>query len=405
MRFATLHNHSVFSLKDAIAEPIDYVKRIHEYNKSQTEHEIVGLAITEHGCFYSATHHCLACTNPLKGDEENRTIKPIYGNEIYHVDDISKLEEYTSKDRHHLVLLAKDDEGLKNLIKITTHAGLNKYKPKKSTKDFQIADEEYVKQHGKGIIALSACIGGKLAKLILNGDYDGAKNWAIEMSKCFEEFYLEIQPHDTLPEQLIVNDALLKIHEETGIELVITSDSHYVYKEDKKYHDLMKQIDYLSPFTVEAHMWTPDELIDWCNKHNVPLSAIENTAKIADSCTADIRPKDKRGLMPDFPCPDGYNPNSYLIKIASEKMMERFKTNKYIKDINEYLTRLYYELDIITQSGFSSYFLILWDWFEFCRKNKIYLGPGRGSAAGSLVAYCLGITNKDPIKNGLIFER
>lgn len=405
MKYAPLHNHTVFSIKDAIAQPNDYVKFIHEYNNSQDKHEIVGLAITEHSNMFSLVRHHKACTTPLGNDENKKTIKPIYGNEIYHVEDLKTIDMTDASERFHLVLLAKNDIGLENLYEITTHAGLNKCKPGKSRKDFQITDEKFLQKHGEGIIALSACMGGKLGRLIIAGKYEEAKEWALEMNKVFDEFYLEIQPHDTLPEQVLINDALLKMHNETNLPLVITTDSHYVRKTDKIYHDIMKQIDHLNPFTVDAYMWTPDELVEWCNKYNVPLEAIENTAKIAESCTADITPKDKKGLMPDYPCPKGYNENSYLTKLAVEGLKKRFSDNKNIVNMNEYINRLNYELDIIIQTGFSGYFLILWDWFNYCKLNKIPLGPGRGSAAGSLVCYCLDITKIDPIKNDLIMER
>lgn len=403
MRYAPLHNHTVYSIKDAIAHPADYVKFIHQYNNSQSEHEIVGLAITEHGNAFSTIISHEACITPLKNDDLKRTIKPIYGNEIYHVDDLETSVIAKSSDLYHLVLLAKNDIGLKNLFKITSHGGLNKRKL--LTKDYQITDEIFYKNYGEGIIASSACIGGKLGQLIIKGEYEKAKKWALEMNSVFDEFYLEIQPHDTLPEQVIINTALLKMHKETGLELIITSDSHYILQSDKQYHDLMKDMDYHPRFISDNHFWTPHELVEWCNNNNIPLTAISNTAKIADSCNADITPKDAKGLMPDYPCPDGYNENSYLIKLVNEGLKQRFTANKNITNIAEYVTRINYELDIITQMGFSGYFLILWDWFKYCKKNRIPLGPGRGSAAGSLVAYCLDITKIDPIKNKLLFER
>lgn len=401
MRYAALHNHSSYSIKDALPRPVEYVKRIHEYNDSQSEHEIIALAITEHSNMYSYIESHLACTQPLKGGN-GKTIKCIYGNEIYHIDSYVNKEKITGKERYHLVLLAKNDKGLENLFDITTEAGMNKVKGK--TKDFQMVEEKYLDNHGEGIIALSACVGGKIGHYAIKGEYEKAKALAIHFNSIFEEFYLEIQPHD-FPEQKILNDALLRIHNETGIPLVITSDSHYVYDEDKKYHDIMKQIDFLPPFTTKSHLWTPDELITWCNANNIPLSAIENTAKIADSCTADITPKDAKGLMPDFPCPEGYTEDSYLIKLANDGLKYRFSVNNEINDIRPYIKRMNYELDIIIQMGYAGYFLILNDWFRWCKENDVLLGPGRGSAAGSLVCYLLDITKIDPIKNGLIFER
>lgn len=403
MRYAALHNHSSYSIKDALPRPAEYVRRILEYNHQQSEHEIVALAITEHSNMYSLIESHLACVTPQKGGEiKGKTLKPIYGNEIYHVDTYVGKEKFTSKDRYHLVLLAKDQEGLENLFAITTEGGMNKVKGK--SKDFQLVEEKYLDDHGKGIIALSGCVGGKVAQHVIAGNYEEAKRLALHFNDIFDEFYLELQPHE-FPDQLLVNEAFLRMSKETGIPLVITSDSHYVYKEDKKYHDIMKQIDFLPPFTTESHMWTPDELITWCNANGVPLEAIENTAKIADKCTADITPKDTKGLMPDYPCPDGHTENSYLIKVANEGLRHRFIVNKNIRDLKKYTRRLNYELSIITQMGFASYFLILWDWFKYCKANDILLGPGRGSGAGSLVAYVLDITKIDPIKNGLVFER
>ena len=407
MRFAQLHNHTVYSIKDAIAQPIDYVKKIHKFNKSQSKYEVIALAASEHSNMFSTIKNHIACTTPLKNDPEKRTIKPLYANEIYHVDDNINVKEATYDKRFHLLLIAKNDKGLENLFQITTEGGINKVKPKGSKKEFFIIKENFVKQHGEGIIACSACIGGKVGRLILDNKYEEAKAWALEMNNVFDEFYLELQPHnDTLPEQAIVNEALLKMNKETGLPLVVTSDSHYVNKEDKKYHDLLKQMDFVPPFTVDAYMRMPDELEKWCIDNNVPLEAMTNTAKIADECDVDITPKDKKGLMPSYQCPAPYNDIGYLIKLTNEGLKRRITENPNInKDIDVYIKRLQYELDVITQLGFASYFLILWDWFKWCTDNDILLGPGRGSAAGSLVAYTLNITQVDPIKNGLYFER
>ena len=362
------------------------------------------LAVNNNPNLFSMVEHHLACITPVKGGvNKGKTLHPIYGNEIYHIDTYANKEKLKSDERYHLVLLAKNQKGLENLFAITTEAGIHKVKGK--TKDFQLVEEQFLDTHGEGIICLSACLGGKIAKLIVAGKYDEAKKLAWHFNGIFEEFYLEIQPHDMLPEQVLVNNALLQMHKETGIPLVITSDSHYVRKEDKEYHDILKEIDHMKGFVTNSYMWTPDELIDWCNKNGVPLEAIENTAKIADSCVADITPTDPKGLMPSFPCPPGYTEDSYLIKLTNEGMLHRFKVNKKIKDIRPYISRMNYELSIITQMGFSGYFLILWDWFKWCKQNDVLLGPGRGSAAGSVVAYFLDITKIDPIENGLIFER
>lgn len=401
MRYAPLHNHTIYSVKDAIATPREYLDYIYEYNESQDEHEIMALAITEHGNLYSLTENHLSCTTPKKGDKESRVLKPIYGNEIYHINE-------PGGQRFHLVLLAKNDKGLKNLIKLTSEAGLNSIKP--SSKLFQLLDTKSLKKYGEGIIALSACLGGIIPQLILSNEYEQAKKYALVFNKIFEEFYLEIQPFDT-SNQKIVNSKILQISKETGIELVITSDSHYVRKEEREYHDIIKDIDAITNkkeigayrFDTENRMWTPHELIEWCKKNEIPLSAIENTAKIADSIDCSIEVKDPKGLMPTFPVPKGFTEDSYLIKIAYDGLLHRIKkTNKNFKI---YIKRLNYELDVITQMGYSGYFLILNDWLEYCKNSKIPVNTGRGSGAGSLVCYCLNITKLDPIEGNLLFER
>lgn len=405
MRYATLHNHTTYSIKDAIATPKDYVNFIHKYNEAQSEHEMVGLAITEHGVFFQAVAHSEACLTPRKNDKLKKTVKPIFGNEIYHVDNLQTSVITSAADLNHLVLLAKNDIGYKNLCRISTHSGLNKRKPStRSRKEFQITDLEFLKTHGEGIIALSACYAGKLGQLITKDRMDEAKEFVKLMERTFDEFYLEIQPHDNFEEQMNINYKLLEINKELGTKLVITSDSHYVLREDKQYHDVMKRIDGMDGFTTHNHMWTPDELIAWCNTYGFPLECIENTAIIADSCDVDIRPKDPRGLMPEFPCPQGYNPQSYLKKLTFEGLLKRYSLNNDI-DMKKYTYRLIRELEVINNANFSSYFIILWDWIAYCKEAKIPIGPGRGSAAGSLVAYCLWITNLDPIKNDLYFDR
>lgn len=403
MKYFSCHNHTVDSIKDAIATPEGYAKKIHDYNKSQDKHEILGFSVTEHSNLYSMVKYHQACTIPRKGADEKEVLKPIYGNEIYHVDDIENYKFGKSNLYPHLVLLAKTEEGLRNLIKITTHAGMHKHKSSK--KDYQITDDIFLKENGKGIIALTACLAGVIPKLLAENKYDEAKAKALEMRTWFDDLYLEIQPHE-LPEQKIVNAGLLQISKETGIPLVITSDSHYVDKEDKKYHDIMKDIDNSYHFTTDNHFWTPDELIEWCNENNVPLEAIENTAKIYEECNTDITPKDARGLMPEYPCPKGYNENQYLLKMTNKGLRKKMKSNKYIRDnVDKYFERLHYEFYIISKMGFSGYFLILWDWFEWCSNNGVPTGPGRGSAAGSLISYALNITKVDPIRYGLYFER
>lgn len=387
-KIAYLHNHSVYSIQDSLATPLDYHKRIIEM-RDKEDTDVVGFALTEHGVMYSYVKNYL----------ENKDItNVIIGCEVYNCNDINTADD---KERYHLLLLAKNQIGLKNLYLIASYAGLHKVKGKK--KDFPRTDDNVLKRYGEGIIASSACIGGEICTLILNGQYDKAKSKALFYADIFDEFYLEVQPTD-LPEQLICNDALVKMSQETGLPLVVTTDTHYIYKKDKVYHDILKKIDHLNPFSTDAYMQTYDEIYDYCIKHNIPTSCIENTVKIAEECKVDIKPKDKLGLFPKFPCPEGYDESTYLRKLAMDGLCKKIIDKKFT-DILYRINRLNYELDVICSMGYAGYFLILWDWFKWCRENDILMGKGRGSGASSLVCYALDITTIDPIINKFIFER
>lgn len=384
----------MYSEKDSIGKCKEYVDAIYKHNQTSKKYITKSMAITEHGVMYSMVKHFLACTEP---DAKERALKPIIGCEVYHCVDRTN----DVSDRFHMVLLAKNNEGLTNLYQIVSDGGLHKLKGK--TKDFPRTHEHAFVKYGKGIIALSGCVGGLIAQYIINGKYDEAKKKALYYNSLFDQFYLELQPHE-FPEQLLVNEAIVKMSGETGIPLVITSDAHYVYKEDKKYHDILKAIAYQKPFTCSAHLHTPEEMEEYCLKYNIPLSAISNTGIIAKQCNADPRPKDRMGLLPTFPCPKGYTESSYLRELSINNLMKFFKKKRII-GFKKYTLRLIYELDIICSAGYAGYFLILWDWFKWCRQNGILMGKGRGSAAGSLVSYVMSITTIDPIVNGFIFER
>lgn len=396
--------HTVYSEKDGLATSKDYIKKIREYNKKAEEEVITGLACTEHGNMYSLVKHYKACNTNINDDpcDENEPIvKAIYGCEVYAAENRD-----IDRKAYHLVLLAMDDEGLKNLYQIVTDGGLHNIESKKKRKP--VTHEATLKKYGKGVICLSACVGGIIPKLITSGQYEKAKEKALFFKNIFEHFYLEVQPH-VFPEQLIVNAEIVRMSKETGIELVITTDSHYVELEDKKYHDIITRIAYGDKFaeergTCNLHLMLPEEIEEYCIEYEIPLSCMHNTITIADMCTANPKPKDAKGLLPSFSCPEGYSEESYLREIAFDEL-RKFIIIKNIKDIMKYTKQMMYELDIICTAGFSGYFLILWDWISWCRKNGIPIGKGRGSAAGSIVSYCLGITTVDPIKNHFIFER
>ena len=511
MRYALLHNHTRYSIKDSLVHPEEYVEAIYKYNNSQSIHKITTFALTDSCNMYGLVDYhkacisekyidseCIngdfendhkactsekyidsehinsdfidhnkaytnekyidsehinsdfindnkACTNQKYVDGEyinsdfinhnrsftneehidsevsnsdfanynmsnatskniNMKIKPIYGNEINHIDTYIDKSELKYTDIYNLVILAKNEEGLENLYAVTTEAGIHKIK----NDEFELPalEESYLDTHGRGIIALSGGIYSKIGRFILNDEYEEAKKLALHFDSIFDEFYLEILPYDN-SDFMKVNNALLKIHKEINLPLVITCDTHYIYKEDKEYHDLLKSINNSEPSSIDQHMRTPDEIIKWCKDNKIPLSAVRNTALIADKCTVDITPKDKKELMPSFKCPKGYDEDSYLKKQIFDGFKKKFLTkfNKKDIDISKYIKRFNYEYSVIKSMGYSSYFLILWDFCVYCEKNNILLGPGRGSSVGSLVSYCLNITKIDPVENNLIFER
>ncbi|AGF59646.1 DNA polymerase-3 subunit alpha [Clostridium saccharoperbutylacetonicum] len=402
MRYALLHNHTKFSIKDSLTPPVEYVKAINEYNNSNGEHEIVAFALTDNSNMYGLIDYHKACIEQVENNICKK-LKPIYGNEIYHIDSYIDIAKLKYEEIYHLVLLAANEEGLENLYAITTEAGIHKVKL--PSYEMPSAEEGYLEEHGRGIIALSGGLYSKIGHFIINDQYEEAKDLALYFQNIFDEFYLEILPYDDCDEVMCINRALLKIHKETGLPLVITGDTHYIYKEDKEYQDILKSINNMEVSKVNSHMRTPEEMISWCKGNDIPLEAVENTGKIADKCNVDITPKGTKSLMPSFKCPKGYTPNSYLKKEMFLGFKKKFLLGKKTSSIKKYIKRLNYEYTIITSMGYSSYFLILWDWCRYCKNNDILLGPGRGSCTGSLIAYCLDITNIDPVKNNLIFER
>lgn len=389
-KWVSLHNHTVYSIKDAIATPHDYAKRLHEWNDEHGEY-FIGFVCTEHGYFNSP----VKAYNAFNDKNINgKTIKPVYGVELYH--SVEDTKETNIKERYHLPIIAKTQEGLTNLYEISSYAGLNAITT--GIKTYPRADINFLKTHGKGIIALSGCVGGYIPQLILNGKQNEAKEAIKIFKEIFDDFYLEIQPME-FAEQVIVNQELLKLSKETNTGLVITCDAHYVYKEDRIAHNVLCEISYNkkkktkdefnendletsnSGFSDYAHFRTPDEIQKYCINNNIPLSAMDNTVKIWQECNVELKPKNEKGLMPEFKVPKGYTDDTYLEKISYLGLFERIKEQGHI-NVKERVDRLRYELDVIKMQGFSSYFLIVWAWVNFCRTNNILIGPGRGSAAG-----------------------
>ena len=395
IEFAHLHCHTKYSIQDAMPSHKAYVDAIYEQNQNSTKYHCIGYAATDHGNIFGLVKHYNACNNP---DHKERKTKAMYGCEVYHCLDV---DNNPNKDRFHLVLIATNQEGLTNLYEIVSHAGMHVIHGR--TKDFPVTDLKFMSQHGKGIIALTACVAGIVPQCIINGQDKDALMYIDELDNIFDDVYLEVQPHD-FAEQLLVNSKLVNISAQTGYKLVMTSDSHYINASDNKYHDILKNMCHQKLFTTNNHLFTPEEMEDYCIAHGIPTECISNTAEIANKCDVDPKPKDHNALLPIFPCPEGYNEATYLRKLSFEKLQRKI-IKKQIQDPVKYIRQMNYELEIICNAGFAGYFLILWDWFEWCRQNDILCGPGRGSAAGSVISYALNITKVDPIKNGFFFER
>lgn len=395
IEYAHLHCHTKYSIQDAMPNHKAYVDAISEENEKNQKYHCVGFAATDHGVIYGLAQQYNACNKP---DHKERQTKAIYGCEVYHCIDV---DNNPNKDRFHLVLLARNQVGLTNLYQIVSHAGMHIIKGKQ--KNFPVTDLKYMRQHGEGIIALTACLGGIIPNQIVNGNNAQALAYINDLKTIFDEVYLEVQPNN-LPEQLMVNAELVNMSQITGCKLVMTSDSHYIKASDSQYHDILKSMCHQKPFNVNAHLYSPDEMEAYCLANNLPLECISNTAEVANKCNVDPKPKDSKALLPVYDCPPGYTEDSYLRKIAYEGLQKRMMDNN-IPNPKKYLKQMAYELEVICGQGFASYFLILWDWFQWCRQNGILLGPGRGSAAGSIVSYALDITKVDPIKNGFYFER
>jgi DNA polymerase-3 subunit alpha len=387
MKFTHLHVHSHYSLLDGlpkIDEILDYVQKL----------GMDSVALTDHGAIYGAVEFYKKAIE--------RKIKPIIGTELY-----LALERMTDKrpnvddKKYHIVLLVKNETGYKNLVKLLTKAHLEGfyYKPR--------IDEELLAQYSKGLIALSACLQGKIPKLILAKKIEEAEKLALKYQEIFgkENFYLELQHHPNLPEQKIVNEALVAISKKFKIPLVATNDCHYLKSEDAQAQDILMLIntgadpndpERLTMKADDFSMRSPEKMIE--DFKEIP-EAIENTQKIATLCNFQFELGKTK--LPRFETPNGKTPDEYLKELCYQGLERRFGKNVEKGVID----RLGYELSVIRQMGFASYFLIVQDFVNWAKVNRIVVGPGRGSVGGSLVAYLLNITNVDPIKYNLLFER
>ncbi len=383
MAFTHLHVHTEFSLLDGLGRIKELVARAKELGMDS-------IAITDHGVMYGAIDFYRAC--------KDAGIRPILGCEVYTAPGsrFDKEGGVTDGRYHHLVLLAENNKGYSNLMKIVSRGFTEGfyYKPR--------VDHEVLAEYHE--IALSACLAGEVPSLLRKGFYEEAKKSALTLSEIFgkDHFYLELQDHG-IPEQKIVNQGLLRMHEETGLELVATNDIHYVLAEDQKAHDILLCIQTQKKVTDENRMRYEGGQYYLKSEEEMrklfPYApeAIENTHKIASRCEVQIEFGHYK--LPKFDVPSGYTAWEYMQKLCREGLSRRYG---HVEELEE---RLEYEMNVIHDMGFVDYFLIVWDFIRYAKENGIAVGPGRGSGAGSIVAYCLGITNIDPIKYNLLFER
>ena len=398
MEFTHLHVHTGYSLLDGAAKIKELVHRAKELGYDS-------LAITDHGVMYGVIEFYEACM--AEG------IKPILGCEVY-VSPGSRFDREVGKgdDRYyHLVLLAETDQGYHNLSKIVTRGFTEGfyYKPR--------VDMEVLEKYHEGIIALSACLAGEVATHLRKNDYEGARKAAVKYRNIFGEnnYFLEMQDHG-IPDQATVNAGVMRLSKELGIPMVVTNDSHYIYAEDWEAHDVLlciqtnRKVQDENRMRYDGGQYYLKSKEEMAELFPYALEALENTHKIAERCNVKIIFGEQK--VPRFDVPDGYTAEEYLEKLVYDGMERKYGI-KYAdtEDLSEgdkgydVRQRIDYELSVIKSMGFVDYFLIVWDFIHFAKTNGIAVGPGRGSAVGSVVAYCLDITTIEPMQYDLLFER
>ena len=386
MSFAHLHVHTEYSLLDGSNKIKEYVSRVKELGMNSA-------AITDHGVMYGVID--------FYREARKQGIKPILGCEVY-VAPNSRFDRETAGGEsryHHLVLLAENNTGYANLMKIVSRGFTEGYyyKPR--------VDKDLLRQYHEGIIALSACLAGEVQRYLSRGLTEEAKKVALEYQDIFGKgnFFLEMQDHG-IPEQQLVNQRQIQLSKETGIELVVTNDIHYTYAEDAKPHDILlciqtgKKLDDENRMRYEGGQYYVKSPQEMEALFPYAKQALENTQKIADRCEVEI----EFGVtkLPKYDVPDGMTSWEYLNKLCWEGLEKHYGAPS--RELKE---RLRYELDTIRNMGYVDYFLIVWDFIKYAKDHGLAVGPGRGSAAGSIVSYCLEITNIDPIRYQLLFER
>ena len=398
MSFVGLHIHSNYSLLDGASQLPQLVARAKELG-------MPALALTDHGVMYGAIELIKVCSAA--------GIKPIIGNEMYIIN--GDITQQQRRPRYHQVVLAKNTQGYKNLVKLTTLSHLQGVQGK-GIFSRPCINKDLLEQYHEGLIVTSACLGGEVPQAILQKRPDVARRVAQWYKDLFgADYYLELQDHGS-PEDRVVNVEILAIARELAIPIICTNDSHYISCNDVEAHDALLCIqtgkllteDKRLRYSGTEYLKSADEMRRLFRDHLEPAvieEAIANTLAVADKV------EEYTGILgqpriPDFPLPEGFtDAGAYMGQVAREGLVQRMKVASYGEIAQDYRDRLEYEIEMMIQMGFPTYFLVVWDYIRFARENHIPVGPGRGSAAGSLVAYAMGITNIDPVHHGLLFER
>ena len=396
MSFVGLHIHSDYSLLDGASQLPSLIDRAVELG-------MPAIALTDHGVMYGAIEMIKLC--------RNKPIKPIIGNEMYVIN--GNIQENKKNRRFHQVVLAKNTKGYKNLVKLTTISSLKGIQGK-GIFSRPCINKELLTQYHEDLIVTSACLGGEVPQAILKGDLEHAREVAKWYQDLFgEDYYLEIQDHGSI-EDRIVNVQIVKIAQELGIKIIATNDSHFISCYDVEAHDALLCIqtgkliteDKRLRYSGTEYLKSAEEMRQLFRDHlpdEIIEEAINNTLEVAEK----IEPYNILGepRIPNYPVPPNHTPDTYVEEISRQGLLERLKCRSFDEVDPVYQERLEYELKMLQRMGFSTYFLVVWDYIKYARDNNIAVGPGRGSAAGSLVAYCLRITNIDPVHHGLLFER
>jgi DNA polymerase III subunit alpha len=387
-RFVHLHTHSHYSLLDGLGKIDELLDRAKELGMN-------AMALTDYGNLYGAVEWCVTA--------KDRGIKPIIGCEMYVTKDMrSQGNGPDDKRRYHITLLVENQTGYKNLLKLVTLSYLEGFNDKPRI------DKETLALYHEGLIALSGCHEGEVPSMAKTGNVKKTKKIALEYQTIFgkDNFFLEIQDHPQSKDQKIINETLITLSKESDLPLVATADIHYIYPQDAPVQDILLCIqtnrkvyekDRMNYMDYDLSLRSPEDM-ERIFAH-VP-DAIENTAKIADRCNFQIKLGETE--LPTYPLPEGETPDSYLRQLTLEGLSRHYKDDEITQEHRE---RMEYELDVIQKTGYSAYFLIVQDFINWARRQGIVVGPGRGSAAGSFVSYLVGITNIDPIKYHLLFER